>query len=146
MGCGNGTCHWQWKPQDDMLDKGMVMCSFMDHSCVVVKGLLCNSMKLWAVPCRATQDGWVILKNSVKIWSTAEGNRKPLQYSCYGNTMNSIKRQKDMKLEDKSPRSEGVQCDTSEKWKAIYIWLQKEWSGCVRGEMTLSCGCLWQWK
>ena len=33
--------------------------------------------------------------------------------------MNSIKRQKDMKLEDESPRSEDVQCATSEKWKAI---------------------------
>ena len=59
------------------------------------------------------------MKNSVKIWSTVEGNCKPLQYSCYRNTMNSIKRQKDMKLEDESPRSEDVQCATSEKWKAI---------------------------
>ena len=34
-----------------------------------------NPMKLWA---RATQDGWVIVKSSDKIWSIGEGNGKPL--------------------------------------------------------------------
>ena len=38
-------------------------------------------MKLWAMPCRATQDGWVIVESSDKTWSTGEGNGKPLQYS-----------------------------------------------------------------
>ena len=31
---------------------------------------LCNSMKLWAMPCRATQDRWVIAESSDKTWST----------------------------------------------------------------------------
>ena len=30
---------------------------------------LCNSMKLWAMPCRATQDRWVIAESSDKMWS-----------------------------------------------------------------------------
>ena len=30
-------------------------------------------MKLWAMPCRATQDGWVKVKSSNKLWSTGEG-------------------------------------------------------------------------
>ena len=30
---------------------------------------LSNSMKLWAVPCRAYQDGWVIMESSDKMWS-----------------------------------------------------------------------------
>ena len=51
---------------------------------------LSNSMKLWAVPCRATQDGWVMVESSDKMWSTGEGNGKPLQYSCLENPMNSI--------------------------------------------------------
>ena len=38
---------------------------FMDHSLVVAKGL-CNSVKLWAMPRRATQDRWVIAKSSDK--------------------------------------------------------------------------------
>ena len=52
---------------------------------------LSNSMKLWAIPCRATQDGQVMVEGSEKMWSTGEGNGKPLQYSCLENPMNSIK-------------------------------------------------------
>ena len=39
---------------------------------------LSNSMKLWAMLCRATQDGWVTAESSDKIWSPGEGNGKPL--------------------------------------------------------------------
>ena len=59
------------------------------------------------MPCGATQDGWVIVESSDKMWSTGGGNGKPRQYSCHKNPMNSIKGQKDMILEDKPPRSEG---------------------------------------
>ena len=52
---------------------------------------LSNSMKLWAMPCRATQDGWVMVESSDKTWFTGEGNGKPLQYSCLENPMNSMK-------------------------------------------------------
>ena len=43
---------------------------------------LCNSMKLWAMPFRATQHGsqW-----RVKTWSTGEGNGNPLQHSYLEN-------------------------------------------------------------
>ena len=53
-------------------------------------------MKLWAMPCRATQDGWVTVESSDKLSGkfTGEGNGKPLQYTSHGNTMNCIKRQK----------------------------------------------------
>ena len=34
----------------------------------------CNSMKLWAMPCRATQDGQVRVKSSDKMWSIGGGN------------------------------------------------------------------------
>ena len=70
---------------------------------------LCNSMKLWARWCRATQDGWVIVESSDKTWSTDGGNDKPLQCSCLENPMNSMKRQKYMTPEEKPPRSEDVQ-------------------------------------
>ena len=52
-------------------------------------------MKLWAMPCRATQDRQVIVENSHKTWSVGGGNGKPLQYSCCENPMNSMIRQKD---------------------------------------------------
>ena len=54
---------------------------------------LSNSMKLWAMPCGATQDGQVMVESSDKTGSTGEGNSK-LQYSCLENPMNSMKRQK----------------------------------------------------
>ena len=46
-----------------------------------------SSMKLWAMLCRATQDGQVMVESSDKTWSTGEGNGKPLQYSCLENPM-----------------------------------------------------------
>ena len=55
------------------------------------------------MPCRATQDGCVIVESSDKMWSTEEGNGKPLQYSCLENPLDSMKRQKDMTLKDEPP-------------------------------------------
>ena len=52
---------------------------------------LSNSMKLWATPCRVTQDRQVMVESSDKVWSTEEGNGKPLQCSCLENPMNSMK-------------------------------------------------------
>ena len=76
------------------------------------------------MPCKATQDGQVIVKNSDRMWSTGGGNGKPLQYSCYKNPVNCMKRQRDMTLEDEpppcpAPRSKGIQFATGEKQRAI---------------------------
>ena len=49
--------------------------------------------------------------------STGEGNGKPLQYSCLENSMNSMKRQKDMTQKDEFPRSVGTQYTTGEEWR-----------------------------
>ena len=54
--------------------------------------------------CRATQDGWVVVESSDKMWSIGEGNGKPLQYSCLENPMNSMRRQKDLILKDELSR------------------------------------------
>ena len=51
---------------------------------------LSNSMKLSHAH-RATQDGQVMVERSDRMWSTGEGNGKPLQYSCLENPMNSMK-------------------------------------------------------
>ena len=55
------------------------------------------------MPSRATQDGWVMVESSDKMWSTGEQNVKPLQYSCRENPTNSMKRQKDRTLKDELP-------------------------------------------
>ena len=54
------------------------------------------------MPCRASQDGQVMVESSDKTWSTGEGNGKPPWHSCLENPMNSMKRQKDMILLEKS--------------------------------------------
>ena len=51
------------------------------------------------------------------MWSTGEGNGKPLQYSCLENLMNSMKRQKDRTLKDELPRSVGAQYATGDQWR-----------------------------
>ena len=48
------------------------------------------------------------MESSDKMWSTGEGNGKPLQYACLENPMNSMKRQKDRTLKDELPRSVGA--------------------------------------
>ena len=58
-----------------------------------------------------------MLESSDKMWSSGEGNGKPLQYSCLENPMNSMKRQRDMTLKDELPRSIGAQYATGEEWR-----------------------------
>ena len=50
---------------------------------------LSNSMKLSHAR-RETQDGRDMVERSDKMWSTGEGNGKPLQYSCLENPITSI--------------------------------------------------------
>ena len=61
------------------------------------------------MPCGAIQDGWVMVERSDRMWSTGEGNGKPLQYFCLENPMNSMKRQNDRILKEELPRLVGVQ-------------------------------------
>ena len=69
------------------------------------------------MPCRATQDGQVMVESYDKTWSTGKGNEKPLQYSCLRNPIKSMKRQKDRTLKDELPRSVGDQHTTGEEWR-----------------------------
>ena len=63
---------------------------------------LSNSMKL-SHALRATQEGRVMVERSDRMWSTEEGNGKPLQYSCLENPMNSMKRQNGRILKEELP-------------------------------------------
>ena len=74
-------------------------------------------MKLWAMPCRATQNGQVMVESSDKMWSTGEGNGKPLQYSCLENPVNSMKRQKDRTLKGEFSKSVDTQYATWDQWR-----------------------------
>ena len=77
---------------------------------------LSNSTNL-SHACGATQDGRVMVERSDRMWSTGEGNGKPLQYSCHENPMNSTKRQNDRILKEEIPRSVGAQYATGDQWR-----------------------------
>jgi len=62
-----------------------------------------------------------MVESSDRMWSTGEGNGKPLQYSCLENPMNSMKRQKDRILKDELPRSVGAQYTTGDQWRSNSI-------------------------
>ena len=59
----------------------------------------------------------VIVERSDRMWSTGEGNGKPLQYSYLENSMKRMKRQKDRTLKDVLPRSVGAQYATGDQWR-----------------------------
>ena len=61
-----------------------------------------------------------MVESSDQMWSTGEGNDKPLQYSSLENPMNSMKRQKDRTLKDELSRSIGAQYATGEEWRNNY--------------------------
>ena len=67
--------------------------------------------------CGATQDGRVMMERSDRMWSSEEGNGKPLQYSCLENPVNSMKRQKDRILKGELSRSVGAQYATGDQWR-----------------------------
>ena len=58
-----------------------------------------------------------MVESSARMWSTGEGNGKPLQYCCLENPMNSMKRQNDSILKEELPRSVGAQYATGDQWK-----------------------------
>ena len=67
------------------------------------------------MPCRATQDGQVMVESQNIVHWRREW--QTLQYSCLENPMNSMKRQKDRILKDELPRSVGAQYTTGDQWR-----------------------------
>ena len=51
-----------------------------------------NSMKLWAMPCRVTQERQITVQSSDKLWSPGGENGKPPQLFLLEKPMNHIKR------------------------------------------------------
>ena len=51
------------------------------------------------------------------MWSTGEGNGKPLQNSFVENPVNSMKRQNDRIMKEELPRSVGAQYATGDLWR-----------------------------
>ena len=64
----------------------------------------------------ASHNGRVMIERFDRMWSTGEGNGKPLQYSCLENPMNRMKRQNDRILKEELLRSVGAQYATGDQW------------------------------
>ena len=66
----------------------------------------------------ATQHRCVMVERPDRMWSTGEGNGKPLQHSCLENPMNSRKRQNDRIPKVELPKSLGAQyATTGDQWR-----------------------------
>ena len=76
------------------------------------------------MPCKATQDDWVLVKSSDKTWSTGGGNGNPLQYPYMRTpwpiwTGKKLWHRKMNPTPPWPPRAEGVQYATGEQLRAI---------------------------
>ena len=69
------------------------------------------------MPVGQPKKGGVMVERSDRMWSTGEGNGKPLQCSCLENPMNSMKRQNDRISKEELPRSLGAQYATGDQWR-----------------------------
>ena len=58
-----------------------------------------------------------MVERSDRMWSTGEGNGKPLQYSCLENPMNSRKRQNYRILKGNILALVGAQYATGDQWR-----------------------------
>ena len=56
-----------------------------------------------------------MVERSDRIWSTGEGNGKPLPYSCLESPMNSMKRENDRILKEELPRLVGAKHTTGDQ-------------------------------
>ena len=100
---------------------------------------LSNSMKLSHARV-ATKDRWVMVERSDRMWSAGEGNGKPLQYSCFENPMNSMKRQNGRILKEELLRSVGAQYATGDHWRKN----SRKIEGMEPKQKTIPrCGCDW---
>ena len=69
------------------------------------------------MPYGATQNRRVVVERSDRMWSTGEGNGKPLQYSSLENPLNSMKRQNDRILKRELPGWARAQYATGDQWR-----------------------------
>ena len=58
-----------------------------------------------------------MVERSDRMWSTGEGNGKPLQYSCLENPTNSMKRQNGRILKGELPGSVDAQYVNGDQWR-----------------------------
>ena len=81
-----------------------------------------NSMKLWAMPCRTTQDGRDVVESSDKIWSTGQGNANHFTILAFRTSWTVWKGKKIGHWKMNSPGRQVPNMATGDQWRN-----QKEW-------------------
>ena len=79
--------------------------------------VLSNSMKIWGMPCRATQDKWVMLENSCKKWSSGEGNANYFSLLALRTPWTIWNGKKIGHLKNELPRLVAAQYTTGNQWR-----------------------------
>ena len=119
---------------------------FLDHNIVMMKGFILLSEAI-AMSCRVTQDRWVTVKSSDKMWSTGVGNGNLLQYSCLESTVDTMKRQKDMTLKNELLLGWKVsKYGTWEEWMAISNSSRKNEVPGQKWKWCWAVDIVWWWK
>ena len=85
-----------------------------DHTRIIV---LSNSMKLWAMPRRATKDGWITVESSDKTWSTGEGGWQTTSVFLPWESHEQYEKAERYDTERWTPRSVGGQYATGDQWR-----------------------------
>ena len=81
-----------------------------------------------------------MVERSDRMWSTGEGNGKPLQYSSLENPKNSVNRHNDRILKEELSGSVGAQYATGDQWRNN----SRKNEGMEPKQKTIpSCGCDW---
>ena len=110
------------------------------------------------------------MERADRMWSTGEGNGKPLQYSCLENPMNSMKRQNERILKEEIPgrlvlnmlleTSGEITPERQKGWSQskrntqLWMWLMKQAKfDAVKSNIALQPGMLgsgikakWKWS
>ena len=69
------------------------------------------------MPCRATQDGQIMVESSDKMCPLEKGMANHFSILALRTPMNSMKRQKDRTQKDELPRLVGAQHATGVEWR-----------------------------
>ena len=127
----------EWKQQSRKLNKMITWITAFS-----------NLMKLWAMPCRATQDRWVIVESSDKMWSIEQGNGKPIQCSCLESPAPAPYHEQSEKAKKYDSEIWTPQVSRWPKcyWRRVEKWLQKKRRDGVKAKTMCGSECDWWWK
>ena len=106
----------------------------------VILIVLPYSMKLWAIPCRTTQDRWVMVESSNKMWSTGE-DRREWQATSVFLPWEPYEQYEKAKRYDTERWTPQVSRRSICYWRSLEKQLQKEHRG-SKGKTKIQ---LWMW-